>query len=190
MNLRTGMLPEHATSAFYQGANSKVNSYVSDSVDVGGGLGESFFKKAMSTTKILPTVGSREDALAKYNRTLKAEDHPDIGVSSYQFIPKQTAADYKGDAMANWVNEQPAASTPKEKEEKEETPQDLRGYADVANAAVGAFSAFQDYKTAKLQRRGLRQNIAQQKVDNDFRAEARKNINTPMISNNNTGMVT
>lgn len=62
----------------------------------------------------------------------------------------------------------------------------MQGYAGLASSFAQLASLPGQLKLAKLQRQGLQQNINQQKVDNQFRASARANLNAPIT---NTGSV-
>ena len=56
--------------------------------------------------------------------------------------------------------------------------QAMQGYAGLASAFAQLTSLPGQLKLAKLQRQGLQQNITQQKVDNNFRAGVRSNLNS------------
>ena len=60
----------------------------------------------------------------------------------------------------------------------------LQGYAQLGGLAMELIGYSDKKKFLKAQTQGLQQNIAQQKVDNDFRATARGNLNAPMAGAN------
>lgn len=56
----------------------------------------------------------------------------------------------------------------------------MQGYAGLASSFAQLASLPGQLELAKLQRKGLKQNIKQQKIDNAFRASARANLNKTM----------
>jgi hypothetical protein len=65
----------------------------------------------------------------------------------------------------------------------------MQGYANLAGVGLGLAQYFEDRKTGDIQRKGLEQNIAKAKADNQLNAVARSNLNAPMVNNKPAGAI-